>query len=410
MQSFEITDRQTLRNILETFSTFDQIRWNYRYNYDLINYSHSSNEITPEEQLLTHWLCFIVDRQMSFQRIWDIGGYIFSDIVYNYSRKSQKSIRELENTYITNGKNGEKRKLSTQIIQNNSILEKYGFYKKNKNVEFSSRYFATDAICILKTLLILEKHFNRSFGEFLYRVIEDSESLSESIIKLAMNLELLTYDSIGTVTNKSYKDKREEIEKTSNDFTIIKKDNKWKCNRKRLWCAVRDYLKSPEFNEIFVETLIIAGFGNADDYKRTNADLLNSLDVLELPGDVWNNSTTFRNGLFDPYIKNTRKTWTMPKVIRKIYNQLNPLDFYPEQLDVSFDFVPRMCERKMCDICIFGDGIDTTCHKTEGKYCSVALYSFGYRYKCDPNSCKLFDNREQLKNVCKKRTDCIREI
>jgi len=36
----------------------------------------------------------------------------------------------------------------------------------------------------------------------------------------------------------------------------------------------------------------------------------------------------------------------MPRTARRLYEFLqsvSPMRFYPEQLDVSFDFVPRMC-------------------------------------------------------------------
>ena len=146
--------------------------------------------------------------------------------------------------------------------------------------------------------------------------------------------------------------------------------------KKRLWCSVRDYLKSPEFNTDFVEALEAAGLPDADGWRRDNPKLAEALDVVELPGDVWNNSTIFREGLFAPYIHNWPKTWGMPRVVREVYNALSahrPLAFYPEQLDVTFDFVPRMCQRRMCGVCPFGEGTGRVCHQQTGLWCSVAL-------------------------------------
>jgi hypothetical protein len=52
---------------------------------------------------------------------------------------------------------------------------------------------------------------------------------------------------------------------------------------------------------------------------------------------------------FTPYLevplkKNGEKKWDMPKTAREIYKSLPPAAFYPEHLDVTFDFAPRMCE------------------------------------------------------------------
>ncbi len=53
----------------------------------------------------------------------------------------------------------------------------------------------------------------------------------------------------------------------------------------------------------------------------------------------------------------------MPEIIREIYSQLkndeNIEDFYPEQFDVTFDFVSRMYNKKLCNVCLFGkNGVD----------------------------------------------------
>ena len=133
-------------------------------------------------------------------------------------------------------------------------------------------------------------------------------------------------------------------------------------------------------------------------WKRGSDELNKTLNVLELPGDVWNNAEIFREGLFSPYIANVRKTWDMPKTIREIYNRISQkgsTSFYPEQLDVTFDFVPRMCQRAMCAVCFFGAGIKAVCHEKTGLFCPVVLYSCGYMHQCNPSSCDFKNNLVQ---------------
>ncbi len=66
-----IRDADRLTEILDAFSALDDIRWSQRSNYSLIN--HCAPDLTADEKLLTHWLCYIADRQTAFQRVWDVG-------------------------------------------------------------------------------------------------------------------------------------------------------------------------------------------------------------------------------------------------------------------------------------------------------------------------------------------------
>ena len=102
------------------------------------------------------------------------------------------------------------------------------------------------------------------------------------------------------------------------------------------------------------------------------------------------------------------KTWNMPQIIRDIYNQLkNAKDidgFYPEQFDITFDFVPRMCSARACHICPFGkNGADLTCIPTKDKYCPVALVSCGYVSKCTWEGSESWEGSKDLEGW----EDCI---
>ena len=134
------------------------------------------------------------------------------------------------------------------------------------------------------------------------------------------------------------------------------------------------------------------------------------MDQIELPGDVWNNNSVFKNNLFSNVLdlESIPKTWNMPQIIRDIYNQLkNAKDidgFYPEQFDITFDFVPRMCSARACHICPFGkNGADLTCIPTKDKYCPVALVSCGYVSKCTWEGSESWEGSKDLEGW----EDCI---
>ena len=79
MPGFTVIDPEKLRSIFYVFSALDDIRWSEEANYNLINYC--CDDLTPSEKLLTHWLCYVTDRQMPFERIWNVGGYVISHLV-----------------------------------------------------------------------------------------------------------------------------------------------------------------------------------------------------------------------------------------------------------------------------------------------------------------------------------------
>jgi hypothetical protein len=159
--------------------------------------------------------------------------------------------------------------------------------------------------------------------------------------------------------------------------------------KRRLWCSIRDYLKSDEFNSYLVGALKDIDTHEAVRWSRKNVENA-AFAMIELPGDVWNNDPIFRDGLFSsPYLGSTPPSWDMPRTIREIYNKMPDQNaaFYPEQLDVTFDFVPSMCSKLKCHRCLFGGGIDKLCHQQRGLYCPVTLAACGYFYQCDPDNC-----------------------
>lgn len=74
-----------LTEIFKVMSFYDKIRWGSISNYDTINFFRDNLDV--DTKILTHWLCYITDRQMPYKRIWDLGGFVFSELVDEYKTK-----------------------------------------------------------------------------------------------------------------------------------------------------------------------------------------------------------------------------------------------------------------------------------------------------------------------------------
>lgn len=397
--SFRVADVRVMSNILEVFSYLDDIRWESGANYNLINYC--ANDLTPDERLLSHWLCYITDRGMPFRRIWDVGGYVISHLVRSYTRRrTGRDVSKLFlEEYVKIGP--EEIRIECPIQNKNALLTFHGV--TGDKVPFKPRYVPIDLVLIYRTLQILANFYGKSFSKFVSQAISGEMDYRRCIRRMATALDQLTYRAGGTVSKEKVRGKFNKVAKETTGFRVNFDRELDRFNRKRLWCSLRDYLKSPEFNKNFVEGLRKAGVADWGRWRRTEPSLKASLDVLELPGDVWNNAPVFRKGLFAPYIKDVPERWKMPGTIREIYDFLKAknlrIRFYPEQLDVSFDFVPRMCENRMCDVCIFGAGTQGACHQKPGYLCPVVLSSCGYRHRCAPCRCVL--KADSVKGTCR---------
>jgi hypothetical protein len=409
MGRFAVTQPGLLRKVLETFGALDRIRWSYSPNYNLVNYCDDA--ISADEKLLTHWLSYIMDRQMPFMRVWEVGGYLVSHLVRTFEQ-SKTSVSCLVRDYVMT----EERATGTGIALQcpaegaNRRLALAGI--RGNHVRFASRYVPEDTFLIFRTLAILDQVSHRSFAGFLAIFLSERSKMPDAIHDLAVALDGLTYSAGSTISASTLSGKLEQLPSlVAADVTAIRSQPaEWLAGRKRafrpfgkkrLWCSLRDYLKSPEFNTYFVQSLKDIGRGDAERWHRENPDLGRALDVLELPGDVWNNNENFANGLFMPNIQGKPGTWDMPRTVREIYKLLgNDLRgrFYPEQLDVTFDFVPRMCDRQMCRVCPFGGGVGQLCHRQSGLLCPVPLVSCGYQHACAPGCCDF--EKDSARGVC----------
>lgn len=399
----------------------DKARWGNQENYNLINFY--SNDLSNDVKILTHWICYIADRQMAFERVWDVGGFIFSEIADQITRERdlellnpqqpEKSFFIRRDDYDSRAfynfddrNNGKYFFVSHQELKDNKILLKYEFIKKTKPF-FTSRYYPSDYISILSTFCIL-KDYGFSLAHYVISLAKKFVQKEDFLQRVLFGLYLLSYIDIGQpkssdlmnfTKNMAIAEKRKtNIENTLNDsklfdqmFDVFKQDIIFK--QKRAWCSFRDFLKSPEFSLYFFCALKDVGF---IDYSRFQKK--ESLEYLELPGDVWNNNPTFRNCI----LRNTayeHSKLSLSKLLRNIFNENrgNLQVGYPEQFDITFDFVPRMCEKRgNCLICPYGllrdeaSDFAKICFGDKGKFCPVLYISCNYKMLCLGKECLLF--------------------
>ena len=369
--------------LFKAMAWLDSKRWEHWKNRDFVNF-FDKNVLTNCEKILTHWICYITDRQMAFEKIWDEGAYIFSELVYDYSRKVEEKVQYILEKYL------------------NKKEEDIKFFKSisNEKKKFTPRYPNIDYKSILQTLEVLDKKYERNLIKYILNFLKKFKEKEDLLRRIACTLYILTYklhnreaDSDKALENieKNFEEIYREFNKTATE------------GKKRLWCCIRDYKKGP-YHKTFINAI-------KEVAKKDSEELINlwnnlPMDQIELPGDVWNNNENFRKNFIEKILNldNIPKSWNMSKIIRKIYEQLKEnqnIDdsLYPELFDVTFDFVPRMCSKKLCDICFFSNnGAEKICIPTENKYCPALLVSCGYMVKCKENDCII--KKDITKGLC----------
>lgn len=397
-----------LKEIFQIISFYDKVRWNSISNYNLINLYKT--ELDDDTKLLTHWLCYISDRQMAFERIWEVGGFVFSELANNFKKIGDLNLLDPNhpNSFIKENGNGGYAFVSNSRVDGNSILKKSYGYNEADIVEFTPRYYPSDYYSILFTLDIL-REYNFSLTNYIAVQINKYREKDDLIQRVLYSLYLLTYFEIGQPSKTNIADFGGNIRKSKNraikvkailtdgfekEFMNFKKDIIFK--QKRAWCSLRDFFKSPEFNSYFKGALQEENIG----FEELELFSLKSFQQFELPGDVWNNNSKFRNCILEntEYEKSNK---SLNKILRDYFEKNKDYlgNSYPEQFDITFDFVPRMCENNNCDICPIGlikgnvkSNFEKTCVIDKKYYCPVALTNCNYKIECIGKECDLLKN------------------
>jgi hypothetical protein len=403
---------QAAVNLFALTDFIDKARWQKTATESLINYALV--ELSDDEKILVHWLCYITDRQTAWERIWDVGGFIFSQVVHDIKRKKSLSFLNpaSQESYFKSAKEYPEYKLKDKgylfrskiPAGHNQTLKEYGF-ATDEHPFFISRYYPADYKAILNTLKVLESH-GFSFTRYVKSVLETNVldlSSKHSIPKLLFALYLLSYHNIGQPKAENInfeKFSSEAASRATKIESVLSNQEKFSrefesfleydiYNQKRAWCALRDYLKYSEFNKSFLNALHAAGYK-----ETTGLQSKELLKQLELPGDVWNNNPKFRNCM----LKGTgyeKSEESLNLLLRQIYEENKPAVGYPEQFDISFDLVQRMCEQDECEICPYGTlngkatGFHKVCIRKDGYFCPVILVTCGYKVDCEPDKCTI---------------------
>lgn len=406
--------------LFEITNFIDNARWGTKENYNLINFYR--NDLSNDVKILTHWLCYIADRQMAFELIWDVGGFVFSEMAEQITKKKDLELLDplhqdksffIKRDDYTDGARydfdeGDNEKylfVSHQILKDNELLFEYKYIKGTKPF-FISRFYPSDYMSILSTFSVLQD-YDFSLTQYIIALLKKVASKEDFIQRLLFGLYLLSYFDIGQPKSsdlmhfgqnisKAEKRKKEigkilnNPEKFNEEFDYFKKDIIFK--QKRAWCSLRDFLKSPEFKEYFFEALKETGFTDHNIFHSKEARR-----YLELPGDVWNNNPTFRKCIMQGTGYEGSRL-SLSKLLRNMFNENRKAipNGYPEQFDVTFDFVPRMCDKKgNCSICPYAllhdeaTDFKKVCIADKEKYCPIMYVSCNYKMTCIGGDCLL---------------------
>lgn len=213
---------------------------------------------------------------MPFERVWDVGGYVISHLVRTYARTDTRAWEVMQR--YTGRENGTIY-LTAPCNAGTERIRKYGI--SGSVVRFASRYIPEDIFRIHRTLEILDKCFKRSLGRFAYAILQGRTSHEEAVRHMAHALNQLTYTGGYRVSAESLdrQIRRTERELADHEFEFNCDQPLW--HRKRLWCSLRDYLKSPEFNPLFVEALRGADCPRATGWKKENSGVVSALKILD---------------------------------------------------------------------------------------------------------------------------------
>lgn len=339
---------------------------------------------SPSQEILLHWITYITDIQRPWQYVWKEGRKVFAEVVKSFATYDFPASQDVADT---------KQEVST-------FLDKFRGPKEKKKVRpfvckdtkpYAPR-FPNQHNFIERTLTILLDRFDRNFMKFIGESIEQWSQDPNGLRHVAYDLYLLTYSDYPL-------DKTMELF-DGNRNGKAEKYEKWRrFGYKRLWAALRDYRKAESYIHLFQEGLeeALGPTRGKRLYRIWTTAKGFSPRLLELPGDVWNINFTrrFVIPLAERHGIEIKKSWGASRIARKIYDHIGRKEFYPEQLDVSFDLSAIACENELCDLCPFSEyDLGKIClanvpEATRKKYCPVALTICQYRVICEPESCPL---------------------
>jgi len=240
---------------------------------------------------------------------------------------------------------------------------------------------------IIYTLWIIGKYYKKNFLNFLDKAFANlrysEKNKDNSVLKfLGFYLTLLSYSATDKNGNlKSFNEKLTSFFKNFNNMegNIEKlffsyRNLNWKnwlsdkrFNSKRVMACLRDLIRGKFFIEKFqlIKKQFYKQYPNLFANTKTNWFSLD-LNDLELPGDRWNirfflpavvKVCSFKIRRYDNVSRMTREIYDMLKAIalkNKVIKSDKDFEYYPIDMDFTFWFVPKFCDKNNCDNCPFG--------------------------------------------------------
>ena len=366
--NIQIKNEVKLKEVLNVFSWLDKQRW--KIHESPIKYKYP--DMTNANIIFAHWITYIFNIRTKIERIWGIGVWICSDIVQAY-RKSEENIHDRL-------KEGEKNGRPTYKLV--SLIP-----SPNGKTSFSVERLDLWADYMFRTFEILDNPlYQRDLISYIVHFLKKYQARKpeDLLLRIAGALQILTYD-------------QKSISSLENDLKFekyLKKFENQPFHRvKRTWCCLRDY-RVGVFHDVFCDAIRERVGGSDAEELITLWDKLPP-DLLELPGDTHTTNVVFKNNLLSKLIKIPPEdaNKTTPQIVRALYKQMKARlpDFYPAQMDVLFDFVPRMCKIRGCNLCPFGEsGAALLCNPSDGKnLCPLLIHCCGYRIICQEQTCPI---------------------
>ena len=343
-------------------SWLDEARW--RGAPDLFS-NPVYDSLDASKKLLVHWLCYITNRQRPFRQVWDEGGFVFSMVVASYPQlvANSGSVQQFLQRHQTARKR---------------VLPAYYAEAGGREVTYAPR-FGADHESIERTLEILYDD-GGSLAAFISQFISRFRVEADGLRRVAHCLDLLSY-RLEVPLHEARTLLRSDAD-LARDFRSWRRSSTE--HHKRLWASLRDYRRAGSPFRRYLETQV--------QWPDTGFEV----DQLELPGDVWNQRFSKRLvGRIALALGLNASPAKTSKTARRLYDRIARLDpdtsFYPERLDFSFDFTPRMCKQDRCDVCLFSEPADRVCtgHAAQeaGALCPVLLLACGYRQPCIVAGC-----------------------
>lgn len=341
---------------------------------------------SASQEILVHWLTYITDMQRPWQYVWRVGRKVFIPITRSFPTHNFHTYEDVMHTqhevidFLDNFR-GEKKPHKVRPFLYEEMKYRPRFPNQHRFIE--------------RTLTILTHSFDRNFVKFIGESIKKWSGDSYGLQRVARDLYFLTYSNY-------------PLEKTLELFDDDPQSNqplkytKWvPYGYKRLWAALRDYRKARSYLSLLHRGLKEAMGRDLGEqlFKAWTTTEEFGLHRLELPGDVRN--IAFLKRLVIPLVErcgiNIKKSWKASRIARETYNVIGDKNFYPEQLDVSWDLSDKACDNGLCDLCPFSTyDLEKICLSdmpkvTGKKYCPIVLAICQYRSICNPKNCPIVE-------------------